>query len=171
MESEGDVRMFIEQAIVLACWPIVLAMVEKDSRQFDMAIRPEKTQPQSRTRPDLSIFKLQRSPLAVTDSLNPELELLLTSAVEYKGPGVLGNIISSGELAAGVDNGDWDTDRGYLFIYFSHALSPRDMWQKQRKHKEKARCRPSAGQLQQKRSFALRGRCAQVSGAGVPPLQ
>jgi hypothetical protein len=120
MENEGDVRMYIEPAIILACWPIVLAMVGKDSRQFDMAIRSEKTlvQPQSRTRPDLSIFKLQRSRLAFTDSLNPELELLLTSVVEYKGPGVLRDIVSFGELAVGgVDNDDWDTATAQIRKY------------------------------------------------------
>jgi len=60
----------------------------------------------------------------------------------------------------------------YLFIYFNHAVNqaviPKEYVTKQREQRKgRAHCRPSAGQLQQKRSVALH--CAQVSGAGIPP--
>jgi hypothetical protein len=108
LENEADVRMFLEPALVLACWPIILAMMEKEGRDFDLALRSEKTKAGTGARPDVSVLKAYKPVSASNDSVSLKLSPL--SAVEYKGPDVLGNVVNDQDLTVRRrDNDDWDT--------------------------------------------------------------
>jgi hypothetical protein len=116
LENEADVRMFLEPALVLACWPIILAMVEKDGRDFDLALRAKKTKAGTGARPDVSILKLYKPVSAGNGSVSLQLGPL--SAVEYKGPDVLGNVVKDQDLTLRRrDNDDWDTVASQLRKY------------------------------------------------------
>ncbi|KAA8904608.1 hypothetical protein FN846DRAFT_952283 [Sphaerosporella brunnea] len=111
LENEADVRMFLEPALVLACWPIILAMVEKDGRDFDLALRAG-----TGAQPDVSILKLYTPVSAGNGSVSLQLGPL--SAVEYKGPDVLGNVVKDQDFTLRRrDNDDWDTVASQLRKY------------------------------------------------------
>jgi hypothetical protein len=77
LDSEGDVRLFLESAAVLPCWPVALSMVPA-ARQFDLHIRSERSLDHG-NRPDISVmYTLNGAPI-----FHPFL------AIQFKGPGVL----------------------------------------------------------------------------------
>lgn len=97
-ESEVDIRMFFEPGMILACWPIVLAMAEKDGRNYDWSLRSEKTMTSSYCRPDVTISKMYGS--TTQGYLNPaSLRLLPIRIVEFKGAGAFSAFMgASGQL-------------------------------------------------------------------------
>jgi hypothetical protein len=90
LESEGDVRLFLEAAAVLPCWAVALSMVPASGRSFDLQLRSEKTW--KGIAPDLSVF---------SSHANKTVSPLM--AIEFKGPGALSvceNGIPSGDCDA-----------------------------------------------------------------------
>ncbi|KAA8910902.1 hypothetical protein FN846DRAFT_937405 [Sphaerosporella brunnea] len=77
LDSEGDVRLFLESAAVLSCWPVALSMVPA-TRQFDLHIRSEK-----------SFDEGNRPAISVLYDLNGTRNFLPFLAIEFKSPGVL----------------------------------------------------------------------------------
>ena len=76
LTTEGDTRMFFDSSILLAVWPVALAMVPT-VRNADLVLRSEKTyQGVHSSRPDISI-------IAYDDTPN---ENLTVAQIEYKGP-------------------------------------------------------------------------------------
>lgn len=98
-ESEGDVRLFFEPAVIIACWPIILAMAPTN-RNYDLALRSERTL-QNKSHPDISILKLLRGE-------NDNFTYNSISAVEFKDPGVLSRVCISGNINVNAGD-DWDT--------------------------------------------------------------
>jgi hypothetical protein len=78
LESEGDVRLFLESAAVLPCWPIALSMIPA-GRNFDLNLRSGKNYADRNTS-DLSVLS------AITVAGGGTVPLLV---VEFKGPGAL----------------------------------------------------------------------------------
>lgn len=80
-ESEGDVRLFFEPAVIIACWPVILAMAPTvANRNYDLAFRSERTLG-DRSRPDISILKLLHGE-------NDTFTYSPISVVEFKATGV-----------------------------------------------------------------------------------
>jgi hypothetical protein len=103
MESEGDVRLYLESAIVLTCWPIILAMSDAVNRNFDWALRSEKTLAGSGSRPDIWILQMTGS---INNADPRTLGMLPVTAVEFKAPGIFNRILASGQLNA-ENSDDW----------------------------------------------------------------
>lgn len=108
-ESEGDVRLFFESAVIIACWPIILAMAPAAAnRNYDLALRSEKTL-RGRSRPDISILKLLRGG-------NDAFTYNPISIVEFKAPGVFSRVCISGNINVDAAD-DWDIISGQIRKY------------------------------------------------------
>ncbi|KAL0640249.1 hypothetical protein Q9L58_000527 [Maublancomyces gigas] len=99
-ESEDDVRLFFEPAVIIACWPIILAMAPTvANRNYDLALRSERTL-RNKSCPDISILKLLRGEND-TFVYNP------ISVVMFKAPGVFSQVCNSGNIDVNAGD-DWD---------------------------------------------------------------
>ena len=79
-DSKGDVRSFLEPAIILTCWPIILSMVPEnpnDHTFHDLALRMERNETMNySSKPDISLLRLT--------SGQEDLALKTLSIVEFK---------------------------------------------------------------------------------------
>ena len=98
MNTEGDVRLFLESATVLSCWLIVLSMVPPTNRHFDLRLHSEKS-PEDRNRPDILIASCKRV------GTQPQLKCTPISAIVFKAPGVLALCQNPDPIQ---DNDDWE---------------------------------------------------------------
>lgn len=119
--SGGGVRLFLEESVALACWPIALSMVLPTGRSFNLGLRSEKSSADM-SRPDLAVLKI------MVDSSN-----LITrpiAALEFKAPGALAF------LANGIpidDCDDWERVTSQLRKYartnhFQNVIVMDDRW-------------------------------------------
>ena len=110
LANEADTRLYFDNELVVACWPIILAMAAPGQhRDYDLRLVSESSVQGAAMRPDLMICQLrQRSTISQTGA---EVRTALPTpflAIEAKAPGVLAS--ASRNLEINCDHSsDWDT--------------------------------------------------------------